>query len=162
MLPLYSQGYSLARYLIERGGRHKYVAFVGDGLAADDWSAALARHYGVANVAQMQYVWLDWVKQGCPAPPAALGRRRAAAGRLVGGHDPRPESRSASVRSGTGAGGRGTGRHERRPHVDLCPGPPAAPRRRRRTGSRIHGGRIAAAAVPPPAISPASRPSRAV
>ena len=33
VLPLYSQGYSLARYLIERGGRHKYVSFVGDGLA---------------------------------------------------------------------------------------------------------------------------------
>jgi len=72
VLPLYSQGYSLARYLIERGGRHKYVAFVGDGLATDDWSGALGRHYGVGTVAQMQQIWLDWVKQGCPAPPAAL------------------------------------------------------------------------------------------
>jgi hypothetical protein len=72
VLPLYSQGYSLARYLIERGGRHKYVSFVGDGLAGDDWSAALARHYGVGGVAQLQHQWLDWVKQGCPAPPAAL------------------------------------------------------------------------------------------
>jgi len=72
VLPLYSQGYSLARYLIERGGRHKYVAFVGDGLAGDDWSGALARHYGVGGVAQLQHQWLDWVKQGCPAPPAAL------------------------------------------------------------------------------------------
>ena len=72
VLPLYSQGYSLARYLIERGGRHRYVAFVGDGLASDDWSAALAKHYGVDSVARMQTVWLDWVKQGCPAPPAAV------------------------------------------------------------------------------------------
>ncbi|MFM8377905.1 MAG: hypothetical protein ACKOB1_01110 [Planctomycetia bacterium] len=72
VLPLYSQGYSLARYLIERGGRHKYVTFVGEGLATDDWSGALARHYGVGNLAQMQQIWLDWVKQGCPAPPAAL------------------------------------------------------------------------------------------
>jgi len=72
VLPLYSQGYSLARYLIERGGRHKYVAFVSDGLASDDWSSALAAHYGVKGVAQMQHVWLDWVKQGCPAPPASL------------------------------------------------------------------------------------------
>jgi hypothetical protein len=72
VLPLYSQGYSLARYLIERGGRHKYVAFVGDGLAADDWAGALARHYGVRGVAEMQHVWLDWVRQGCPAPPASL------------------------------------------------------------------------------------------
>jgi len=72
VLPLYSQGYSLARYLIDRGGRRKYVAFVQDGLARDDWSAALGRHYGIASVAQMQHVWLDWVKQGCPAPPASL------------------------------------------------------------------------------------------
>ena len=72
VLPLYSQGYSLARYLIERGGRHKYVQFVADGLATENWSAALARHYGVPGVAQMQHLWLDWVKQGCPAPPAAL------------------------------------------------------------------------------------------
>lgn len=72
VLPLYSQGYSLARYLIERGGRHRYVAFVGDGLATDNWPAALARHYGVGDLARLQQVWLDWVKQGCPAPPAAL------------------------------------------------------------------------------------------
>jgi hypothetical protein len=72
VLPLYSQGYSLARYLIERGGRHKYVAFVGEGLATDDWTGALSRHYGVGGLAQMQQIWLDWVRQGCPAPPAAL------------------------------------------------------------------------------------------
>ena len=72
VLPLYAQGYSLARYLIERGGRHKYVSFVADGLASENWPAALDKHYGVKSVAQMQSVWLDWVKQGCPAPPAAL------------------------------------------------------------------------------------------
>lgn len=72
VLPLYAQGYSLARYLIDRGGRHKYVAFLTDGLASEDWSAALRTHYGVPTVAQMQLVWLDWVKQGCPAPPATI------------------------------------------------------------------------------------------
>ena len=72
VLPLYSQGYSLARYLIERGGRHKYMAFVADGLTSENWSAALERHYAVPSVAAMQHVWLDWVKQGCPAPPASL------------------------------------------------------------------------------------------
>lgn len=72
VLPLYSQGYSLARYLIERGGRHKYVSFVGDGLIADDWSGALSRHYGVGSVPQLQHQWLEWVKLGCPAPPASV------------------------------------------------------------------------------------------
>ena len=72
VLPLYSQGYSLARYLIERGGRHKYVAFVGDGLASEDWAGSLTKHYAVAGVPQLQQEWLAWVKLGCPAPPAAL------------------------------------------------------------------------------------------
>jgi hypothetical protein len=72
VLPLYSQGYSLARYLIERGGRHKYVAFVGDGLTGDDWAGALTRHYGVGSVPQLQHQWLEWVKLGCPAPPASV------------------------------------------------------------------------------------------
>jgi len=72
VLPLYSQGYSLARYLIERGGRHKYVAFVGDGLATDDWSGTLAKHYSVGSVPQLQHQWLEWVKLGCPAPPASV------------------------------------------------------------------------------------------
>ncbi len=72
VLPLYSQGYSLARYLIERGGRQKYVAFVGEGLATRDWSGAVRTHYGVPTVAQLQHTWLGWVKEGCPAPPASM------------------------------------------------------------------------------------------
>ncbi len=72
VLPLYSQGYSLARYLIERGGRHKYVAFVSDGLATDNWPSALRKHYGMGDLAQLQQVWLAWVREGCPAPPASL------------------------------------------------------------------------------------------
>jgi hypothetical protein len=99
VLPLYSQGYSLARYLIERGGRHKYVTFVGDGLATDDWQGALQRHYGVGGgLAQMQQIWLDWVKQGCPAPPASLAaappRPITAPGMLAGttrGQSPDPQ-----------------------------------------------------------------------
>ena len=79
VLPLYSQGYSLARYLIERGGRHKYVTFVGDGLATDDWSGALRKHYGVPTVAQLQHTWLGWVREGCPAPPASVALAAASA-----------------------------------------------------------------------------------
>jgi len=83
VLPLYSQGYSLARFLIERGGRHKYVAFVGDGLARDDWAGALERHYGVNDIAKLQHIWLDWVRQGCPAPPASLAAATPAASPAV-------------------------------------------------------------------------------
>ncbi len=72
VLPLYSQGYSLARFLIERGGRHKFVSFVGSGLDSQDWAKALSSHYGVTDPASLQDVWLDWVRKGCPAPPASV------------------------------------------------------------------------------------------
>ncbi len=72
VLPLYAQGYSLARYLIERGGRRKYVDFVSHGLGTGDWAVSLQNFYGIADPGQMQGVWLEWVRQGCPAPPASL------------------------------------------------------------------------------------------
>ncbi len=66
VLPLYSQGYSLARYLIDQGGRQKFLEFVGDGMKTDNWSAALDKHYSIANLKVLQNDWLDWVKQGSP------------------------------------------------------------------------------------------------
>lgn len=108
VLPLYAQGYSLARYLIERGGRRKYVDFVGQGLASGNWSATLQNFYGIADPPQMQAVWLDWVRQGCPAPPATLvaAEQRPAAPVARGqspdpsrdpGGPPRPPMQLASV-----------------------------------------------------------------
>ena len=72
VLPLYSQGYSLARYLIERGGRKRYIQFVGDGLASSDWPESLSQYYGIHDIGKLQTVWLEWVKRGCPAPPASV------------------------------------------------------------------------------------------
>lgn len=67
MLPLYAQGYSLARYLIEQGGRRKFLAYVGDGLKRENWPAATKTHYGYTTLAQLQDSWLEWVKKGSPA-----------------------------------------------------------------------------------------------
>ena len=72
VLPLYSQGYSLARYLIERGGRQRYIDFVGNGLASSDWPQSLSQHYGINDISNLQTIWLEWVKRGCPAPPASV------------------------------------------------------------------------------------------
>ncbi|HBU37451.1 MAG TPA: hypothetical protein DEB70_06555 [Planctomycetaceae bacterium] len=72
VLPLYSQGYSLARYLIERGGRKRYIQFIGDGLASSDWPESLNQYYGIHDIGKLQTVWLEWVKRGCPAPPASV------------------------------------------------------------------------------------------
>lgn len=67
MLPLYAQGYSLARYLIEQGGRRKFVEFVGEGLKRESWGSATKAYYGYDNLAKLQNSWLEWVKQGSPS-----------------------------------------------------------------------------------------------
>lgn len=66
VLPLYAEGYSLSRYLIEQGGRRKFVNFIGDGLRDENWMRALGSAYGVDNLAVLQNEWLEWVKQGSP------------------------------------------------------------------------------------------------
>lgn len=67
VMPLYSQGYSLARYLIAQGGKRKYLDYLADGLKSEQWVAATRKHYGFTNLGQLQNEWLDWVKQGSPA-----------------------------------------------------------------------------------------------
>jgi hypothetical protein len=72
MLPLYTQGYSVAEFLIERGGRRKYVDFLDDGLKRGDWSAAVRRHYGISGLGELQAVWSACIDQGFPTQrPAA-------------------------------------------------------------------------------------------
>ncbi|NLX55665.1 MAG: hypothetical protein GXY58_11175 [Planctomycetaceae bacterium] len=66
ILPLYSQGYSLARYLIAQGGRRKYVDYVSDGLRWNNWTASTQKHYGFRSLSELQVSWLDWVRQGSP------------------------------------------------------------------------------------------------
>ena len=73
ILPLYSQGYSLARYLIARGGKRKFVEYVGDGMQWNNWTAATQKHYGMQSLSELQVTWLDWVRQGSPN----RSRRRA-------------------------------------------------------------------------------------
>ena len=66
VLPLYSQGYSLARYLIEQKGRREFLSFVGEGMKSENWPGDLKKHYGYASLKDLQDQWLTWVKQGSP------------------------------------------------------------------------------------------------
>jgi hypothetical protein len=69
VLPMYSEGYSLARFLIEQGGRQKFMEFVGEGMKSENWPAITKQEYGFANLQALQDQWLDWVKQGSPVLP---------------------------------------------------------------------------------------------
>jgi len=65
IMPLYAQGYSLAEFLIQNGGRRKYIEFLGDGMeTGGDWEGAIQRHYGVKNLGVLQNMWLGWVRGG--------------------------------------------------------------------------------------------------
>lgn len=99
LMSLYSQGYSVAEYLIQTGGRGKYVAMLDDALKDDDWASALERHYGVKDLAALQQTWIAWVRQGSPAIAPKPG---APAETLVAGRRPRPEP-NLIHRAGTGA-----------------------------------------------------------
>ncbi len=79
VMPLYSQGYSLARYLIAQGGRQKFLAFLADGMRDDNWTRAVAQHYTVANLGVLQNTWLEWVRQGSPTQEQASPEALAAA-----------------------------------------------------------------------------------
>jgi hypothetical protein len=67
VLPLYAQGHSLARFLIAQGGKQRYVAFVGDGIQWNNWTAAIKKHYGFESLSSLQVTWNNWVAKGCPA-----------------------------------------------------------------------------------------------
>jgi hypothetical protein len=65
-MPLYAQGYSLCRFLIEQRDRKTFIRFLSEGLQGNQWNAALNNHYGVNDLAQLQSSWLDWVRAGSP------------------------------------------------------------------------------------------------
>jgi hypothetical protein len=71
VMPLYSQGYSVARYLVAQGGKRKFLDFLADGLKDENWTRALRSHYGVNSLATLQTQWLDWVRKGSPALDSA-------------------------------------------------------------------------------------------
>jgi hypothetical protein len=89
VLPLYAQGYSLAEFLIEQGGRPQFLTFLGEGLRNDDWTAAVDHVYGYHDLGELQNRWLAWVRDGFPPL-----RPRTEPGKLLAGPAelrPRPE-----------------------------------------------------------------------
>ena len=75
ILPLYAQGYSLARYLIAQGGKRKFVQYVGDGMRTNDWASSTRSHYSFSDLSELQVTWLEWVSCGSPplTQPVASG-----------------------------------------------------------------------------------------
>jgi hypothetical protein len=67
IMPLYAQGFTLAEFLIQQGGRREFIEYLGDGLEDGQWAAATKEHYGYGDLGQLQNAWVAWVGNGFPA-----------------------------------------------------------------------------------------------
>jgi hypothetical protein len=61
LMGFYGQGYSIARFLIEMGGRPRFLEFVRDG-SRNGWDHATRSHYGLADVRELDRAWRAWHK----------------------------------------------------------------------------------------------------
>jgi hypothetical protein len=59
LMAFYGQGYSISRFLIEIGGRPRFLRFVRDGLRSG-WDEATYEQYGLADVNELDRAWRSW------------------------------------------------------------------------------------------------------
>jgi hypothetical protein len=59
LMSFYGQGYSVSRFLVEMGGRPRFLRFVRDGLSAG-WDTSIRKHYELANVRELDRAWKSW------------------------------------------------------------------------------------------------------
>jgi hypothetical protein len=69
LMGFYGQGYSISRFLIEMGGRPRFLRFVREGTQAG-WDVATRNHYGLADVRELDRAWRAWHKVVAQAPAA--------------------------------------------------------------------------------------------
>lgn len=66
VLTLYAEGYLLADFLIQKGGKSRFLAFMQDAHESG-WDASLRKHYEEANVESLESKWSQWVIAGSPS-----------------------------------------------------------------------------------------------
>lgn len=94
ILPLYAQGFSVAKFLIMQKGRRHFLDYLETGLELERpgqvtraWDQATRQHYGYQDLSELQVRWQRWVADGSqesvqrPAedalPPPIAGERMA-------------------------------------------------------------------------------------
>lgn len=59
LMGFYGQGYSVSRFLVEIGGRPRFLNFVRDGMQKG-WDLAARTHYGLTNARELDRAWRSW------------------------------------------------------------------------------------------------------
>lgn len=65
MLIMYAEGYALADFLVQQGGRQRYLKFLNDG-ERHGWAAAIKSNYHHGGVKSLEKNWKAWIKAGMP------------------------------------------------------------------------------------------------
>ena len=64
VLPMYAQGYSVCRFLIDQKGPRTFIQFLHDYMQHPSWTANVKKHYDYDSLAELQKYWLAWVADG--------------------------------------------------------------------------------------------------
>jgi len=64
VLPMYAQGYSVCRFLIDQKGPQAFIQFLHGYMQHRSWTDNVKKHYGYESLAELQDYWLAWVGEG--------------------------------------------------------------------------------------------------
>jgi hypothetical protein len=101
VLTLYAEGYSLADFLVQKGGKPRFLAFMQEAHLSG-WDSALRRHYEEDSVEELESKWNQWVIAGSPALRVPDGTLLAGgdAAAVVRSQNPEPKSAGSTSKSG--------------------------------------------------------------
>jgi len=97
MLSLYAQGVSLVSFLVESGGRARFLAFLDDA-GRRGWDVAVRSHYGGISIEALEREWVAWVVRS--AVVRVVGWRPRAGGSaitILRGQSPEATAVSTSI-----------------------------------------------------------------
>lgn len=73
ILPLYAQGYSLAKFLIQQKGKRHFIKYIEAGLELErpvatlrGWDKVTDEYYQYQDLGELQVAWIQWVEDGSP------------------------------------------------------------------------------------------------
>ena len=76
ILPLYAQGFSVAKFLIMQKGRRPFLEYIETGMNLERpgqetlaWDRATQQHYGYKDLSELQVRWQRWVAEGSRINP---------------------------------------------------------------------------------------------
>ncbi len=76
VLTLYAEGYSLADFLLQRGGKKRYLMFL-ENAHKNGWDEAIAKLYKYKNVEDLEQSWGKWIVAGSPSLQLPAGQQLA-------------------------------------------------------------------------------------